>query len=115
MGLLIGFFSNVLALYVANWLVSGFSVSGGWKGFLIAGLVLGLLNGLVRPLLKLISLPILLLTLGLFSIVINALIIWLVSQITPFITIASISALIWATIIIGLINAFAGKLKNRES
>lgn len=104
MGLIIGLFSNVLALYIASLLVSGFVVIGGWKGFLIAGVVLGLLNLIVRPVLKLISLPIIFLTLGLFSIVINVLILWLASQLTTYIVIENLLALIWATLIIGLIN-----------
>lgn len=104
MGVIIGLFSNVLALYLANLWVPGFVVLGGWKGYLIGGLALGLLNILVRPILKLIAFPLVLVSLGLFLIVINAIILWLAAQITGYITIDSYVALLWATLLIAIVN-----------
>lgn len=97
---------NTLGLYAAFWLVPGFIVNGGIKEFLLAGLVLSILNLVVRPILKLISFPIIMLTLGLFTIVINALLLWVVDYIFSFITISNLTALVWATIIIGIVNIF---------
>ncbi len=101
---IIRLFSNSIALWIANWLVPGFIVNGGWKGFVIAGLVLGLLNLTVKPILKFISTPIIILTLGIFSLIINGFLLWLVSYFTPFVSIQTASALIWATIIVSLAN-----------
>jgi putative membrane protein len=71
-----------LALFVANWLVPGIRVEGNaFVVFLATAVVLGLVNALVRPLLKLLSCPLILLTLGLFVLVINALMLWLSSAI----------------------------------
>jgi putative membrane protein len=95
---------NALALFAAAWFVPGFQFTGGIKEYAIAGIVLGLLNMLVRPILKLISMPVIILTLGLFTIVINALLLWLVDYIFDFITISDIMALVWATIVIGIVN-----------
>lgn len=58
----------------------GFSLTAQWEIFLVLGIVLGLLNYFLKPLLKALSLPIEMLTLGLFTIVINMGIIWLLDM-----------------------------------
>jgi putative membrane protein len=95
---------NILALYAAFYFVPGFSFSGGIKEFAFAGLVLGLLNMTVKPVIKLISMPFIILTLGLFTIVINALLLWLVDYIFDFIAIQDVQTLVWATIVVSLVN-----------
>src|SRR3989344_5339173 len=95
---------NAVALYAASWFVAGFGFSGGWKEYAIAGALLGLLNMTVKPILKTISLPVIILTLGLFTIVINALLLWLVDYIFDFINISDVMALVWATIVIAIVN-----------
>ena len=104
MSILIGLISNVLALYLANLWVPGFVVTGGWKEYLIAGLLLGVLNLIVRPILKVITLPLIWLSLGLFLIVINAIILWLVAQLTGYIVIDNYVALLWATLVAAAVN-----------
>ena len=101
---IIRLFSNSVALGIAHWLVPGFVVNEGLKGFIIAGIVLGLLNLIVKPILKLISTPVIILTLGIFSLVINGFLLWLVSYLLDFVSIQTASALIWATIIVTLAN-----------
>ncbi|OGN08156.1 MAG: hypothetical protein A3C61_01025 [Candidatus Yanofskybacteria bacterium RIFCSPHIGHO2_02_FULL_39_10] len=101
---------NAIALYAASWFVQGFSFAGGIKEYAIAGIVLGLLNMIARPVLKLISMPVIILTLGLFTIVINALLLWTVDYIFEFITISDIMALVWATIVIGIVNMVVSAL-----
>jgi putative membrane protein len=64
---------NAAALWVAIQLVDGIEHRGSWWSLLIVALLFGLLNASIRPLLKLLSLPIIILTLGLFIFVINAL------------------------------------------
>lgn len=54
-----------------------FAVVGGLKGYMIAAVIFGVLNTLVKPILKILSFPFILLTVGLFSLVLNMLIIWL--------------------------------------
>jgi putative membrane protein len=111
----VGFFirilSTLLGLWTASQLVTGFAVRNGLQGYLIATIVLVVLNLLLRPLLKLVSFPLIIVSLGLFSIVLNALILWLASQISGYIVIDHILALLWATIIISLINLFTHKIK----
>jgi putative membrane protein len=64
---------NAAALWVAIQLVDGIDHRGSWWSLLLVALVFGVLNASIRPLLKLLSLPVIILTLGLFIFVINAL------------------------------------------
>ena len=97
---------NSLALYVAYYFVPGFVISGSWKEYLMAGAFLGLLNLVVRPVLKAISMPLIILTLGLFTLVINGLILWTVDYIFDFMAIRDVTALLYAVVIISIINLF---------
>lgn len=82
MKLLIRWAVASLALFVAAWLVPGITVKGGgWVVYAVMALVLGLVNAVVRPLLKLLTCPLILLTLGLFVLVINGITLWLASAI----------------------------------
>ena len=105
---LIRILGNSVALYAASWFVAGFVFSGNIKEYAIAGTVLGLLNLIIKPVLKFISMPIIILTLGLFTIIINALLLWLVDYIFDFIKISDIASLIWATIVISIVNMVIG-------
>lgn len=72
---------NIIALYAAIWLLDGIDFQGGWTGVLWLALIIGLLNALVRPLLKFLTCPLIILTLGLFTLVINTVMFWLTSVI----------------------------------
>ena len=82
MFLLIRLLINAGALWAATQVVSGISFTGGLARFLVVALVFGLLNALVRPILLLLSLPLLILTLGLFTFVLNALILMLLGSLS---------------------------------
>lgn len=73
---------SALALWVAIQIVPGVEYHGEWARLLLVALVLGLLNALVRPLLIFLSCPMLILTLGLFTLVINAFVLWLTSALS---------------------------------
>ena len=103
-GFLVRILGNSAALYIAYLFVPGFGFDGGVKEFLMAGIILGLLNLTVKPVLKFISFPVIILTLGLFSLVINALLLWLVDYIFDFIAIDGLIALSLATIVITVVN-----------
>lgn len=68
---------NGLGLWAAAQLLPGIHWDGGVLYLLVAGAVLGLLNLLVKPILTLFSIPLLLITLGLFYLVINGVMLWL--------------------------------------
>ena len=73
---------NAAALWVAIQLVDGIEHRGSWWSLLFVALVFGLLNASIRPLLKLLSLPLIILTLGLFIFVINALMLLLTAWVS---------------------------------
>ena len=108
-GFTIRIIGNSVALYLAYLFVPGFVVSGGIKEYLMAGILLGLLNMIVRPVLKVISLPIIILTLGIFILILDALMLWIVDYIFDFITIQNLWALAWATLLVGVVNWFIHK------
>lgn len=89
----------VIAVMLVAWVVPGISVSGIW-GALIVSIVLGLINAFVKPVIYFISLPLNILTLGLFSFVINALLLMLAGQITPGFSVSGFwSALLGSTLL----------------
>lgn len=79
MRILIVWLINTVALLVLPYLMTSIRISGFWTA-LIAALVLGLVNALIRPILVVLTLPVTLVTLGLFIFVINGLLFWLVSR-----------------------------------
>ncbi|MDO8495467.1 MAG: phage holin family protein [bacterium] len=101
---IIRLFSNCLALYIAYLLVPGLVINNGLTGFIVAGLFLGVLNLSVKPILKFISAPIIILTLGIFSLIINGILLWLVSYALDFVVIQTFPALIMSTIIVTIAN-----------
>lgn len=82
MKILIRWAISSFSLFAAAWLVPGIRVEGdAWKIYAIMAIILGLVNAIVRPVLKVLSCPLIILTLGLFVFVINALTLWLASGI----------------------------------
>lgn len=126
---------NGLALWIASWILPGLDIStsattdavaqtGAAQGtdvagtvlaYLFIGLIFGLVNAFIRPLVSLLSLPITILTLGLFTIVISAAMLYLTSWISSFTPVHfTIDSFFWtavlAAIIITLISLVAGKI-----
>lgn len=95
---------STVAVLVATYLVPGIKY-GNWKDLLAATLVLGLLNVFLRPILMLLSLPLLIFTLGLFTIVINALLLLLVSALLgDHFTVAGFWAAFWGALTISIVS-----------
>ena len=82
MRILVRLLINAAALWVAVRVVPGVSFSGDGRLLLVVALVFGVLNACVRPLLWLLTLPFLVLTLGLFTFVLNALLLWMTSALS---------------------------------
>jgi len=96
-------FVTTLAVLGATWLIPGLScdTTGALLG---AALLLGIINALVRPVLLLLSLPFIIVTMGFFILVINALLILFVSKVIPGFHVAGFWTALFAGIIIGLIS-----------
>ena len=109
--IIIGVVLNALALYLVTKFVPGIQYTGGIMFFVIGGIVIGTLNTFVKPLMKLLSFPLMLATIGLFTFVINAIIFWLTVRIVNVISIADVSVTVtevWtyliAAVVFGLVN-----------
>jgi len=105
---------NALAILIAAYLVPGIMFSGSiWK-LLLAGLVLGLANAWIKPLLKLISLPLIVITFGLFTIVINIAVLSFVAYLIPELSIQGWTSALWGVLVISLTNYALGFLLEKE-
>jgi putative membrane protein len=109
---------NTVAVLVATHVVKGISYDReDWLSLLLATLVLGILNTFIRPILMLLSLPLLIVTLGLFTIVINALLLYLVGALFTTFDVDSFGAALLGAIVISIIsfllNVVTGSGKTR--
>jgi putative membrane protein len=96
--------ANAVALYATAYVVPGIAFTGSWVKLLVAGAIFGLLNLIVRPLAMLLSLPALVLTLGLFYFVLNGLLLWGFSKLMPGYTVSSLWAGILGSLVIMVVN-----------
>jgi putative membrane protein len=107
--------------FLQNWLVNTFGVlvavlllpgvdCGSFGQLLLASLLLGVLNAAVRPFLLFVALPLLVMTLGFFLLIINALLLYVVAWVVPAFTIDSFGWAILAALIIGLVSLFTNGL-----
>jgi putative membrane protein len=73
---------NAAALWAATRIIPGISFNGEWSTLIVVALIFGVLNASVRPLLWFMTLPLLIVTLGLFTFVLNALMLWLTGAVS---------------------------------
>ena len=73
---------NAVALWVATRIVPGVTFVGAWLPFLGVALVFGVVNAFIRPVAKILTFPLIILTLGLFALVVNGLMLWLTSSLS---------------------------------
>jgi len=105
---------NAVAIYITSRIVDGFLISPHWTDLLQAGFWLGLANYFLKPLLKLISLPLIILSLGLFTILINTAMLLLVDYYSSALTIQGFLPALKAVFMLGIVNFIFSKffLKN---
>ena len=108
--MIIRLFINAIAFYVAAYLIPGFFISG-FAPLVVAAVVWGLLTLILKPILVILTLPINILSLGLFTFVINALLLLLLAKIVPGFTIANFSTALLASIVLSLVNLLLSKQK----
>ncbi len=106
---------NALAISLAAFFVQGFSFTKDWVMLLLAGLILALFNSILKPILKLISAPLIILTLGLFTLIINMGLLWLMTLFFPQLQIHGFWAYFWGTLIISIINGIIGALLRKKT
>jgi len=103
LGFLLRWSINLLALVVAGSLINGIRIESLGMG-IIAACLLGIVNAVIRPVVLLLTLPINLLTLGLFTLVVNAAMLMLVSELVPGFVIESFRSAFFGALVISLIS-----------
>lgn len=103
------FIAAVAAFLAANYLLPGFTVKDPVAAAMGA-VALGVANAVIRPIIILFTLPVTALTLGLFLLVINGLMLWLVTLVVPGIAVANFGWAIAAAIVIAIVNAVLGAI-----
>ena len=104
---------TALALIVVAHLVGGVHV-GGFFSALIAALILGLVNAFVRPVMILLTLPLTIVTLGLFLFVVNALMFWLAAALVPGFRISGFGAALLGSLLFTVLNLLIDRLAPKD-
>jgi putative membrane protein len=103
MSLLLRWLISALSLVLVTYIVPGIKVQSFYTA-LIAALVLGLVNSLIRPVLILLTLPVNILTLGLFTLVINALLFWLAATIVKGFGVDGFWPAFWGAMVMSIVS-----------
>ena len=113
--LIIQILTNAVAIYIATKLVPVFNFSDqeNLSPLLTAGFILGLINFFIKPILKLVSAPIIFFTFGLFTIVINVAMLLLLDYFVAEMNIESFSAAFWGMVVISAVNIFIGAFSKK--
>jgi putative membrane protein len=110
---------NAAALFVAMRIVSGITYTGTWVGFLAVAVVFGVVNAVVKPVLTFFSIPFILLTLGLFLLVVNAFALWITSALSNALGLGFRVDGFWAAflgaIVVSVVNLLLSWLAGRPS
>lgn len=103
--------ANSIGILLATYFVPGIIFKGDLIDVAITGLALAVANSLIKPILKFITGPLIVLTMGLFLVVINIVILWVVDWFMPDLTIVGFWAYFWGVMIISIINAVISAIK----
>jgi putative membrane protein len=106
--------ANSLAIYLAAYYIPGVLFKGDWKILILAGLILALINIFVKPFLKLISWPLIVLSLGLFGFIINIFLVWTLTKFISSLTVSGFWAYIIFAVIVSLANIIVDWLTKKH-
>ena len=105
---------NAAALWVATQVVSGVTFDGGLLPMLGVALVFGVVNALLRPVAKILTFPIIIVTLGIFALVINGLMLWLTSSLSSALGlgfhVSGFWAAFWGGVVVSLVSLMLSML-----
>ena len=119
MSFLIRLFVNAAALWVATRLVPGVTYSGEWLPFLGVALVFGVVNAFIRPVARVLTFHLILLTLGIFALVVNGLMLWLTSSLSAALGlefhVAGFWAAFWGALVVSIVSTLLSMLVSDSS
>ena len=106
--------ATAATLYVLVQIHMGIEASS-LRAVVVASVVLGLVNLIIRPIVRLLTLPLRLITLGLFGFVINALMLWLAAALVPGFRVNGFMPALWASIILAIVSGVVNWLVRRRN
>ena len=112
--ILITWIANSLAIYLVAYLMGSVEVAS-WRDAFIAGAVLSTINAIVKPIVVILTLPLTIVTLGLFYFVVTAFCLWLASVLVPGFILGGFFSTVFAAILIGLISAVISRVLGKGS
>ena len=110
MHFLLRLLATTVAVYLTVSLVPGVSVSGGWITLLLVSLVWSVIVAVIRPVLQILTLPLTIVTLGLFSFILNALLFWAMELIVPGFGVEGFLPALLGAIVLSLISWLVEKI-----
>ena len=118
MDFLVRLLVNAAALWVATRLVNGVSYTGGWLPFFGVALLFGFINAFIRPVAKLFTFPLIILTLGIFSFVVNGLMLWLTGRLSSTLGlgfhVAGFWPAFWGALVVSIVSTLLSMLVTSE-
>jgi putative membrane protein len=103
---------NAAALWVATRIVTGVTYSGALLPFLGVALVFGIVNAFIRPLLKFVTFPLIIVTFGIFALVVNSLMLWLTSSLSDTLGLGfhvrGFGAAFWGALVVSIVSMLLG-------
>ncbi len=103
----------VAAVYLASRIVSGISFNG-WQALVLMGIVLTFAHGIIKPIIKIITLPITIITLGLFALVINAALFWFAGSIISGFVVSTFVAAFWGSVVVSVVSGILSTFIDKD-
>ena len=105
---------NAAALWIATRFVHGVTFTGSWLPFLGVAFVFGVVNTIIRPVAKILTFPLIILTLGLFALVVNGLMLWLTSSVSAALglgfSVSGFWAAFWGALVVSIVSTMLSML-----
>ncbi len=112
--LLLRWLIAAIAIGLTAWLMPGVEIAGGILSLFFIALIFGLVNAIVRPIITLLTCPFIILTMGLFLLIINTLMFQLTAWLTPALSVTGFWAAFWASLVISIISAGLNSLVHND-
>lgn len=102
--IIIQFIALVVALLLAEYLVSGISING-WQTLLVASGLLTIVHIVIKPIVRIITLPLSIITFGLFALILNAIFFWFVAELISGFSVDGFVSAFWGALVVSVVNS----------
>ncbi|MDB5188254.1 MAG: rane protein of unknown function [Candidatus Kaiserbacteria bacterium] len=104
MHFILKFLGLVAAIILTVYLVPGISITGGWVNIVLVALVWSVITMVIRPVLRVLTFPLTILTFGLFSLILSALLFWAMTLVVPGFTVAGFIPALVGSLVLSIIS-----------